>query len=220
MSIDTRIEPRITGSLRQRNFFRFFDPRLSNGYCPMTTTAPLKAGIAAAACSILLTACAKDLPELPVYAPATASVPTPPSETGMTTNPENEMSISQALAFVASDLVAGLSFISGVSPNLVSLKIPAEDTEFDELVKTAMMNKGYSIDNRFDRSGSEQLATSFLKRDRGDSSYVITGIISINSVLVKRSYLVKGTVVEAQTSYLIRGISPQLVSNSEQVRVL
>jgi hypothetical protein len=177
----------------------------------------VKTGVVAFSCTLLLTACAKELPELPVYTPAVVELPKLPTlPTLLNTEADNTL----ALSFIAEDLVAGLMYISQLSPNLISLKTRSADSEFDELIKSAMINNGYSVDNRLDRSGSEHLAASILQRELGDGSTEVTGIMSINSVLLKRAYLVRGIEVEPRTTYSIRGINPQLVQPSDQVQVL
>lgn len=186
----------------------------------MITTATLKHGLTAAVCSMLMTACAPDLPELPVYAPVTTAAPAVPADSTQSSISEDISGDSRVLAYVASDLVAGLSYISGISPNLISLRTPSDETDFDNFVTTAVLNNGYSVDGRFDRQSSAQLATSFFISKQNGNSYELTAIISVDSILVKRTYAVRGNAVNPQTSYLIRGVNPLLVNKNEQVRVL
>jgi hypothetical protein len=163
------------------------------------------------AVSTLMMACAKDLPELPVDAHSTNTYSVTAVPQQLTADP---------LEAVADDLVSGLSFISGMTPNVTSLRTPLRNTEFDALVKTSMLEQGYTFDEQLGRTGSEQLSTSFLQIDRDASSSELIGIISINSVFVKRTYLVTDSGIEPKTAYVIKGINPQRVRESDQVRVL
>ncbi len=171
--------------------------------------------LAVVAASVLMMACAKDLPELPMDSSSAGYAASPvvaaPAEIAETTPP---------LEAMATDLVSGLSYISGMTPNLTSIKTPARNSEFDELVKASMVEKGYTFDDRYDRAGSERLSTSFLQVDRGPNTSELIGIISINSIFVKRTYLITDSGIEPKTAYMIKGISPQLVQASDQVRVL
>lgn len=177
------------------------------------------------AVSLLLTGCAAQLPELPIDS---STLPGAPLKTrviqavsttpvaGTTTNGDN----SQALTFVARDLVAGLAFISGVSPNQISIKAPSVNSKFDWLVQAAMIRNGYSLGNRYGRSQSKQLTTSYLQKGRPDGSLELTAIISIDSILVRRSYILVDGSIQPGTSYLIRGVDRQLIEATALVDIL
>ena len=161
--------------------------------------------------SALTIACAKDLPELPVDPYYSDSY----SATTVANQPATD-----PLEAVADDLVSGLSFISGMTPNVTALRTPLRTTEFDAFVKTSMLEQGYTFDEQFGRTGSEQLSTSFLKIDHDANSSELIGIISINNLLVKRTYFVTDSGIEPKTGYVIKGINPQRVKESNLVRVL
>lgn len=127
---------------------------------------------------------------------------------------------NRALEIIANDLVAALSFISGMSPRLITVKAPADTTQFDELVKDAFASKGYAINNTRALNAGKQLTTSFVMVDTSNGTKEVTGIISIDNVLVKRTYSVTARSIEASTSYLIKGADPQMVKNSDQVQTI
>lgn len=184
----------------------------------MNILAKVRTSLVIAACSTFIMSCAKELPELPVYAaPTPASIP---AVSQLPTLPPSNATLSKALAFVADDLVAGLSFIPGLSPQRVTLASARTDSEFDALVKKSMIRRGFSINQRVSRASNGQLATSYLKEYRNSGGFDITGIISIDSVLIKRTYFIEDSTVTANTSYSVRGINPQLVTASDLVRVL
>ena len=173
-----------------------------------------------AAGSTLLMACAKDLPELPVEISTPASASQLRDGTVTLASTDGQTQVSQPLEIIAKDLVSALSYISGMDPRLATIRTPAAGSDFDELVKTSMQENGYTFDDRFDRASSEQLNTAYLITDRGNNISELTGIISINSVFVKRTYSVSNGTIEPKTSYMIRGISPQLVQAADNIRVL
>ena len=151
----------------------------------------------------------------PVTQPAPITQASPVTATPVTTpaNADN----SQALTFVARDLVSALAFISGVSPNQISITAPTVNSKFDWLVQAAMLRNGYTLGNRYGRSRSKQLTTSYLQKDRPDGLLELTGILSIDSILVRRSYLLDGNSIQPGTSYMIRGVDPQLVETTALV---
>lgn len=114
----------------------------------------------------------------------------------------------QILEFVAQNLVAALPFISGISPTQISITAPRVNSKFDWQVQAAMLRSGYSLGQRFGQSPSKQLVTSFQQTQRSDGSLEVTAIISINSILVRRSYIVQGKSIQPGTSYLISGVDP------------
>ncbi len=192
----------------------------------MKKTANIKSLLVTVAASTFLFSCAKELPELPVYATpaivnasasASASATDTPALLPLTAAPSET---NAALRFVANDLVSALSFVSGISPELVSIKSANTNTIFDNMVTTALISRGYRVDQRYDGISNQQLATSFLQRSRTTDTYDITGIISINSVLLKRTYTVNGNSITPNASYSIRGVNPQLVRASDLIRVL
>ena len=177
--------------------------------------------VALAAGSMLLTACAKNLPELPVASvPNTAGTSQLQNGTVALTNADGQTRNNAPLEIIANDLVSALSYISGMDPKLATIRTPAAGSDFDELVKVSMQNNGYTFDDRFDRASGEQLNTAYLKTDRSVDTSELTGIISINSVFVKRTYILSNGTITPKTSYVIRGINPQLVQAHDNVLVL
>lgn len=124
------------------------------------------------------------------------------------------------LKIIADDLVAALGFIKGMSPNLITVKAPADNSRFDELVKNAFANKGYAINNTRALNAGKQLTTSFMVKDRSSNRREITGVIAINGILIKRTYSVNDKSIEASTSYMIKGVQTQLIKNTDQVQVI
>lgn len=169
-------------------------------------------GIAFITSAMSLISCAKPLPELPAYTDPITSLPAlhepeALADAAFITQANN----TQVLTFVANDLVEGLSFIPQIAPNLTSIQTPVKNTDFDNLVTDSLRNKGYSIDDRFDRNGSEQLATSYLQKLRENNTFELTGIISVNNVLLKRVYAIQADRIEPITTYLVRGVNPEFV---------
>ncbi|MBX2886415.1 MAG: hypothetical protein KTR32_41055 [Granulosicoccus sp.] len=125
-----------------------------------------------------------------------------------------------ALKIIANDLVSAVSFITGMSPNLITVKAPANHSQFDEFVKDAFAKKGYAINNTQALNAGKPLTTSFLINEDSANGREIIGIISINGVLVKRTYSLNNKSIYANTSYLIKGIDPRLVRGTDQIEVI
>ena len=127
--------------------------------------------------------------------------------------------IDEPLVFIANDLVQALSFIGGMEPNRTTISSPASASEFDTMVKNSMLQQGYQFSDRRVR-GSQQLTTSFLEVDKNSQLSELTAIMALNSVLIRRTYLITNDIVEPSTSYIIRGIDPELVDINDQIRTL
>ena len=183
---------------------------------------PIKKIFAAIALSALLQSCANRLPELttdPVPLPLELSKK-PTSSDALATAPLTNVEDNQALEFVAQDLVAALSFISGVSPTEISIRTPPANTKFNRLVQDAMLKNGYSFDQRFGQSKSMELVTSYRQKEMPSGYFELTAVMSINSILVRRSYIIQGEDIVPGSSYYIRGVDPQLVQVTALVNVL
>ncbi len=183
---------------------------------------PIKKIFAAIALSALLQSCANRLPELPtdpVSLPLELSQK-PTSSYSSAKDALRNVEDDQALEFVAQDLVAALSFISGVSPTEISIRTPPANTKFNRLVQDAMLKNGYRLDQRFGQSNSMELVTSYRQKEMPSGYFELTAIMSINSILVRRSYIIQGEDIVPGSSYYIRGVDPQLVQVTALVNVL
>ena len=83
-----------------------------------------------------------------------------------------------------------------------------------------MLKNGYSFDQRFGQSKSMELVTSYRQKEMPSGYFELTAVMSINSILVRRSYIIQGEDIEPGSSYYIRGVDPQLVQVTALVNVL
>lgn len=183
-------------------------------------TTRLSCSIALTATCGLFMACAKPLPELPVYADPIASLPPIAEQYPSADSSITHASNIDALTYVANDLVDGLSYISRIAPNLTSINAPTANTEFDGLVTSALRSKGYSIDDRSYRGSNEQLTTAYLQKRNRNDVFELTGIISIDDVLLKRVYAVQGNAIEPVTTYMVRGVTAETVATNGNIQSL
>ncbi len=172
--------------------------------------------------STLMMGCAKQLPELPIDikpAPASAAKLT---SNGVITYEEMESSNVRnfPLDLIANDLVKALSLVPQINPRFTSVHAPTSASEFDKLIKDSMLQQGYSFEGRRFGSNNQQLSTSFMETETEFEHSELTAIMALNSVLIKRTYLIQKNTVEPKGSYSIRGANQALAASTGQIRSL
>jgi len=123
------------------------------------------------------------------------------------------------LAFVASDLVSGLSYIPALSPSLTSFDITGSDSDFGKQVKRSLQLAGYAVDVGVDIGQTEKqlLTTTLNQTTKTPSISEISARLTIDGASIGRKYVIRNASIAAVTSYFVRGIDPSLVDSTGPV---